>query len=73
MHAGGPGFYDAAIFPFVRQLAAVDEARFAHAAPPALQTWRRRMLAEPCFTRVMKKIPLWHPGDPPRSFQDSLS
>lgn len=72
MHEGGPGFHDAAIFPFVRQLAAVDETRFARAAPPALQAWRRRMLIEPCFTRVMKKIPLWRPSDPPRSFQASL-
>lgn len=67
-----PGFFDAAIFPFVRQFAAVDDAWFCHAASRGLKDWRKRLLEHPVFTSIMRKLPPWQVGDEPLSFRSSL-
>lgn len=46
---------DIALFPFVRQFAAVEPAWFAAQPIPAVQAWLARHLASPLFTAVMTK------------------
>ncbi len=46
---------DAAMFPFVRQFAAVDQAWFDAEPLPALQAWLAHWLASDLFTAIMKK------------------
>jgi glutathione S-transferase len=46
---------DAAIFPFIRQFAAVEPERFANAPNPRLRGWLAEWLASPLFTAVMQK------------------
>ena len=50
---------DAAIFPFVRQFAAVDPAWFASAPLPALRAWLARWQGSALFQAVMEKGALW--------------
>ena len=47
---------DIAIFPFVRQFAAVEPAWFDALPLPALQGWLRGWLAHELFTRAMGKL-----------------
>jgi glutathione S-transferase len=58
-HLGGatPCATDLAIFPFVRQFAAVDPARFANQAGPALQAWLAGWLASSLLAVCMSKLP----------------
>jgi glutathione S-transferase len=56
---------DAAIFPFVRQFAAVDNAWFQACPYPALRTWLEKQVASDLFTAVMLK------GEPNKSPLDS--
>lgn len=49
---------DLALFPFVRQFAAVDPAWFAAQALPALQAWLAGWLASPLFAACMVKLPV---------------
>lgn len=46
---------DAALFPFVRQFAAIDEDWWDQQELPHLQQWRAHWLALPVFQRVMLK------------------
>jgi len=48
---------DLALFPFVRQFAAVEPEWFAHLQTPALHAWLARWLASPLFQRCMHKLP----------------
>ena len=48
---------DLALWPFVRQFAAVDPAWFAAQALPALQAWLQRGVSSPLFTVCMAKLP----------------
>lgn len=48
---------DAAIFPFIRQFALVDEAWFAQTPYPALRQWLRQWLESELFLKVMEKAP----------------
>lgn len=50
---------DIAIFPFIRQFAAVDEAWFGVALYPALKEWLARMVALDLFLGVMEKYTPW--------------
>jgi glutathione S-transferase len=50
---------DVAIFPFVRQFAAVDPAWFAAQPLGRVQAWLARHLATPLFERAMTKLPPW--------------
>ena len=53
---------DAAIFPFVRQFAFVDKARFDALPLPALKSWFEHIIVRPEFLDVMQKYPAWEPG-----------
>jgi len=59
---------DLALFPFVRQFAAVDAAWFAAQALPALQAWLAGWLASPLFAACMAKLPAQRVGDFPASY-----
>ena len=54
---------DVAIFPFIRQFAEVDKGWFAQAPYPLLRGWLEIFLSSEDFSAVMKKYPIWHPGD----------
>jgi glutathione S-transferase len=58
-HLGGaaPCATDLALFPFVRQFAAVEPGWFAQQPWPALQAWLARWLASPLFDACMAKLP----------------
>jgi glutathione S-transferase len=48
---------DLAIFPFVRQFAAVDPPWFDQQALPAVQSWLKRWLSHKLFMAAMVKLP----------------
>ena len=48
---------DIAVFPFVRQFAAVEPAWFAMQPWPALQHWLTQWLATPLFAAAMARLP----------------
>jgi glutathione S-transferase len=50
-----PSLADAAIFPFVRQFAAVNQAWFDAEALPAVQAWLAQWLSSDLFAAIMKK------------------
>ena len=58
---------DAAIFPFVRQFAAVEPAWWAGSPFPATQAWLQRWLASALFEGVMHKLPVAHGACPART------
>ncbi len=58
-----PNWADAAVFPFVRQFAAIDAARWAASPWPATQAWLTRWLGSPLFAACMVKTEVWQPGD----------
>ncbi len=57
------GITDAAIMPFVRQFAAVDQDWFAAQPLPYLRAWLADHLASPLFSIVMERNAPWSPGD----------
>ena len=54
---GEPCATDLALFPFVRQFAAVEPAWFALEPLPALQAWLAGWLSSPLFLHCMYKLP----------------
>jgi len=52
---GQPVLADAAIFPFVRQFAAVDAGWWAHSPLPATRAWWQAWLDSPLFAEAMRK------------------
>ncbi len=50
-----PSFADVAMFPFVRQFAAVDQAWFDAQPLPAVQSWLAKWLASELFATCMAK------------------
>lgn len=62
------GLADAAIFPFVRQFAAVERDWFAAQPLPHLRRWLTGHLESPLFDTVMLRVPAWSPGDPQVDF-----
>ncbi len=60
-----PGLIDAALFPFVRQFAAVDPDWFSAKPIPHLHAWLDRHVNSPLFARVMTKFQPWQSGDEP--------
>jgi glutathione S-transferase len=50
-----PCWVDAAVFPFIRQFAAVEPEWFAEAPFPHLKVWLANWLASPLFAAVMHK------------------
>ena len=57
-----PNWADAAVFPFVRQFAAIDSARWSASPWPAVQTWLTRWQNSPLFAACMVKTAVWQPG-----------
>lgn len=57
-----PRFADVALFPFVRQFAAVDAVWWHRAPYPMTRRWLNHWLDSPLFSVVMKKFPRWHSG-----------
>ncbi|MCD2449419.1 glutathione S-transferase [Methylicorpusculum oleiharenae] len=53
---------DAAIAPFIRQFAAVDERVFQTLPYPALKRWLAAFLTLPLFDAVMSRYAAWKPG-----------
>lgn len=74
-HVGGqqPCWADAAVFPFVRQFAAVDPSWWS--ASPWTQTrhWLNAWLAHPLFLDCMYKAPVWAPGAPAQLFPSPVA
>jgi len=58
------GLADAAIAPFIRQFAAVDNAWFANSPYPGLQHWLDNFLTSNLFAAVMRKYSPWKADDP---------
>ena len=55
---------DAAIFPFVRQFAAIDPERWSAQPWPPLQAWLAQWLQRPLFTDTMRKAGAGAPNPP---------
>ena len=62
------GMADAAIFPFVRQFAAVDRDWFADLPMPHLREWLAGHLESPLFKAIMVRHQPWADGDEPVRF-----
>jgi glutathione S-transferase len=60
-YLGGSHFslLDAAIFPFIRQFAAVDSLWFVSSGYQHLNNWLNGLLASDLFILVMGKYPIW--------------
>ena len=54
---------DIAIFPFVRQFAAADQAWFDAQPLPHVQAWLRALIGSKLFDRAMVRRAAWRPGD----------
>lgn len=54
---------DMAIFPFVRQFAAADQAWFDAQAVPRVQTWLRGLIGSALFDQAMTRRAAWQSGD----------
>lgn len=54
---------DIALFPFIRQFAAIDPAWFAQQPLPRLQRWLDGHAASELFAAIMPKFALWQAGD----------
>jgi glutathione S-transferase len=66
--AENPSLADIAIFPFVRQFAATDQAWFDNQDAKALQNWLVRLTTMPLFENIMQRFPKWQAGEPERIF-----
>lgn len=61
--AAHPALADFAIFPFVRQFAAVDRDWWASTPYKAVRQWLQSHLDSALFARIMRKRKPWAPGD----------
>jgi glutathione S-transferase len=59
---------DIALFPFIRQFAAIDPEWFTAQPLPRLQGWLEGHAASDLFAAVMPKFAPWSEGDPPVLF-----
>lgn len=64
---------DSAIFPFVRQFAAVDQTYFAKSPFPHLQRWLTDFSNSALFHSVMEKYPQWLESQQEIAFPESGS
>lgn len=63
-----PCWADAAVFPFVRQFAAVDPAWWAASPWEHTRRWLNTWLMSPLFLASMHKVPVWAPDAPVQLF-----
>lgn len=56
---------DAAIMPFVRQFAAVDQKWFNDQPLPRLKVWLANHISSELFDMIMLRVAPWSPGDRP--------
>ena len=59
LHGETPGLADIAIFPFIRQFAAVDNIWFEQSEYPKLRAWLKNWLEGELFLSVMQKLPTY--------------
>ncbi|WP_301751294.1 glutathione S-transferase [uncultured Erythrobacter sp.] len=59
---------DIALFPFIRQFAAIDPDWFASQPLPRLQQWLGQLLTSDLFASIMPKFAPWRAGDTPVAF-----
>ena len=59
---------DIALFPFIRQFAATDQAWFDAQPLPRVQAWLAMLIGSELFDRAMLRVPAWQPGDVPVPF-----
>lgn len=59
---------DIALFPFIRQFAAIDPAWFAAQPLPHMQAWLERLSTSDLFAAVMPKFAPWQEGEAPVLF-----
>jgi glutathione S-transferase len=64
-------FTDIALFPFIRQFAAIDPVWFAAQPLPELRSWLERLLSSDLFASIMPKFAPWHEGNTPVLFGPS--
>lgn len=64
---------DVAVFPFVRQFAAVEPQWWAQAPYPKVRAWLAFWLESALFASVMKKYPRWEPAQPITLFPPTQS
>lgn len=57
-------FLDVAIFPFIRQVAAVDPQWFDGSPYVNLRSWLHRFVTSELFSKVMTKHPVWSDNAP---------
>jgi len=62
------GLVDAALYPFVRQFAAVDRPWFDAQPLPNLRIWLKCHLESDLFAATMIRVSPWSDGDPPIFF-----
>lgn len=62
------GLTDAAILPFIRQFAAVDQNWFSTLPLPSLKTWLDEGLASKLFATIMVRVAPWAPEEAPVFF-----
>ncbi len=62
------GLADIAIFPFIRQFAAIDPEWFALLPLPGVQGWLEALAGSELFAAVMGKYAPWRAGDQPVRF-----
>ncbi len=68
LHGPTCGLSDIALFPFVRQFAAVDQAWFGNQPLQALQAWLNELTRSALFDSIMQRYPQWRAGDDPTIF-----
>ena len=54
---------DIALFPFIRQFAATDQAWFDTQPLPHVQAWLAGLIASDLFATAKLRLPPWQPGD----------
>ncbi|MET0372251.1 MAG: glutathione S-transferase [Sphingobium sp.] len=64
------GLTDMALFPFIRQFAAIDPAWFAAQPLSRLHRWLDGHLGSPLFAAAMLRVAPWREGDGPVIFGD---
>lgn len=73
-HLSGPSrsIADMAIAPFIRQFANTDRDWFDSLDMPKLHAWLDSILSSQIFLQIMKKYPVWQPGDAEPIFAEAL-